>query len=45
MGKDTATRPFGHKQFGKLLEMLSKGDNSTVTPRDQGPRLVLEGSF
>jgi hypothetical protein len=28
-----------------LLEMLSKVDNSTETPWDQGPRLALEGSF
>jgi hypothetical protein len=28
-----------------LLEMLSKVDNSTETPWDQGPRLALEGVF
>ena len=28
-----------------LLEMLSKVDNSTETPWDQGPRLALEGAF
>jgi hypothetical protein len=31
---------------GKLqLEMLSKVDNSTETPWDQGPKLALEGVF